>query len=140
MAKLNFDATSVDMSYPEALPTGVYTAIISNSEKQQCSSDESTMLVLTFKIISKLHTGRTLQKYLNINHTKAYVAERAQVELSSICLALGIERLTSVHELHNQPLLITVRTVHHLDGYQTNEIKAINPCGPKISNTCKGEV
>lgn len=129
MALLDFDATAIEPSSFEAIPTGVYEAVISDSQMKDNRAGNGTILVLTIDIVSGEYTGRKLWENLNINHPNPTAVEIARQTLASICRALNIPRISDSSELHNRPMLISVRAVKQQDGSIRNDIKGYRPSG-----------
>lgn len=127
MAILDFDATTIETSSFDALPTGVYEAVISESKMQETKSGTGSMLVLTFDIISGEYTGRKLWEYLNIENPNAKAVEIARQTLAMICKAINITRITDSSELHDRPMLLTVRATKQQDGTLRNDIRGYKP-------------
>lgn len=101
----DFDATAIAPSDFSVLPSGVYKAIISNSEMKQSKSGDQ-YLSLTLQIVDGDHNGRLIWHSLNLNHANPQVVDIAQRELSAICHATGKLRIKDSAELHDIPLLI----------------------------------
>lgn len=127
MAILDFDATTIETSSFEAIPTGVYEAVISESKMQENKAGTGSMLVLTFDIVSGEYTGRKLWEYLNINHPNTQAVEIARQTLAMICKAVNVTRITDSSELHDRPMLITVRATKQQDGTIRNDIRGFKP-------------
>jgi hypothetical protein len=96
----------------EALPTGKYTAVITASEMKQTKSGNGQYLQLTFEVLEGEHKGRKFWVRLNLVNPNAHAVQIARAELSSICRAAGIMQPKDSCELHNLPLLVTLRTRH----------------------------
>lgn len=129
MANLNFDATTVEPSTEfEVLPAGKYLAIITESEMKPTKNLDGAYLELKFQIIEGEHKGRVLISRLNLDNTNAKAVQIAKSELSAICRAVGVMKPEDSSELHDLPLLITVKTRKREDnGELANEIKGYAP-------------
>ena len=93
----------------EPLPDGQYEVIISKSEMKETKAGDGEMLALTYEVIEGEHEGRLLWEYLNLVN-KSDVAERiGRSKLASICKAVGVMAPEESDELHDKPLVITVR-------------------------------
>jgi len=126
MANLSgFDAEKVEpQSDFEAIPAGKYMAIISNSEFKQTKKGTGSYLELTFQIIEGAFKNRNLWTRLNLDNPNAQAVQIAQGELSAICRAVGVLQPKDSVELHNLPLLVTVKVkIREDNGDATNEIK-----------------
>lgn len=125
MANLNgFDANRVDpASNFDPLPAGKYLAAIIESEMKPTKSGTGNYLQLTFQVLDGPHKGRLLWARLNLDNPNATAVQIAQGELSAICRAVGVLVPHDSVELHNLPLVISVRCKKRADtGEITNEI------------------
>jgi len=126
MANLNgFDANSVNPATDfEPLPAGKYLAIITDSEMKSTKSGSGNYLELTFQVIDGPFKGRMLWSRLNLDNPNAQAVQIAQGELSAICRAVGVMQPKDSIELHNLPLLVTVKCKKRDDtGDVVNEIR-----------------
>lgn len=125
MANLgNFDATKVDPNTSfEPIPAGKYTAVITASEMKPNKAGTGQYLELTFTIIEGEHQNRQLWARLNLEHPNEVAVKIARGQLSAICRAVGVLQPRDSVELHNLPLMITVKCKRREDtGDITNEI------------------
>jgi hypothetical protein len=126
MANLNgFNANNVDpVTDFEPIPAGKYLTIITNSEMKPTKSGTGQYLELTFQVIDGPHKGRMLWSRLNLDNPNAQAVQIAQAELSAVCRAIGVMTPKDSLELHNLPLLVTVKCKKREDtGDVVNEIK-----------------
>ena len=126
MANLNnFNANQVEPSSDfEPIPAGKYLAMITESEMKPTKSGAGSYLQLTFQILEGPYKGRFLWSRLNLNNANGTAVQIARSELSAICRAGGVMTPNDSVELHNLPLLITVKCKKRDDtGDVTNEIK-----------------
>ena len=125
MANLQgFDANQVEPSASfEPLPAGKYLATVTESEMKPTKAGTGHFLQLTFEVIDGPHKGRFLWARLNLDNPNQTAVKIAQSELSAICRAVGVLVPKDSVELHNLPLMITVRCrKRHDTGEITNEI------------------
>ena len=130
MANLNgFNATEVEpTSSFEPRAAGKYLAAITESEMKPTKNGSGSYLQLTFTIIEGEYKNRVLWARLNLNNPNATAVKIARSELSAICHAVGVLQPRDSVELHNIPLLITVKVKKREDtGELTNEIKGYEP-------------
>ena len=130
MATLNgFDARQVEpTSAFDAIPSGKYNAAITDSELKPTKNGSGKYLQLTFTIIEGEYKNRILWSRLNLENPNATAVKIARSELSAICRATGVMTPRDSAELHNLPLVITVKTKKRDDtGDLTNEIKGYEP-------------
>jgi len=125
MANLNgFNANHVEpMTDFDPLPAGKYVAVITHSEMKPTRSGNGSYLELTFQIIEGEHKGRRLWARLNLDNPNPLTVQIARSELSAICRAVDVMEPKDSCELHNLPLVISVRQKTDIDGEVRNEIK-----------------
>jgi len=126
MANLNgFDARQVDPAEGfDPIPAGKYLAVICESEMKPTKSGNGEYLQLTFKILDGPFKGRLAWARLNLKNSNPTTVQIARAELSAICRAVGVMTPGDSVELHNLPLVITVRQKKRdVTGEITNEIK-----------------
>ncbi|MFQ5732749.1 MAG: DUF669 domain-containing protein [Planctomycetaceae bacterium] len=125
MATLNFNAHEVEPSTDfEPIPAGKYLAVITESEFKPTKSGNGSYLQFTFEILDGEHKGRHLWARLNLDNPNQTAVKIARGELSAICRAVGVMAPNDSVELHNLPLVVTVRCKKRADtGDITNEIK-----------------
>lgn len=109
MASIMFNAAEVQPSSFEAIPTGTYEAVISNSESRPMKSGNGMGFNLEFEIISGEYKGRKVFAWITFEHRTSPDAQRiGREQLSAICRAVGVTQLNDTAQLHNLPLLIVV--------------------------------
>jgi Protein of unknown function (DUF669) len=126
MADLNgFDARNVEPTNDfEPIPAGKYLAMIIESESKPNKNGTGSYLQLTFQVIDGPYKNRFVWAHLNLDHPNETAVKIARGELSAICRAVGIMAPRDSVELHNLPLLITVKCKKRQDtGEIANEIK-----------------
>ena len=126
MANLNgFDARNVDPATDfEPIPAGKYLAIITDSEMKPTKNGNGSYLELTFQIVDGAYKGRLLWSRLNLDNPNALAVQIARGELSAICRAVGVMQPKDSLELHNLPLLVTVKCKKREDtGDIVNEVR-----------------
>ncbi len=132
MANLNgFDATQVEPNASfDPVPAGKYLAAITESEMKPTKNGKGQYLQLTFTLLEGDFKGRVLWARLNLHNENATAVKIARAELSAVCHAIGVMQPRDSVELHNIPLLITVKLKKREDlpgGEPTNEIKGFEP-------------
>jgi len=126
MANLNgFNAHEVEpTSNFEPLPAGKYLAAITDSEMKATKAGDGSYLQLEFTVLEGAYKGRRAWDRLCINHPNDMTQKIARGSLSAICRAVGVMQPKDSVELHNIPLIITVKLKKREDtGEMTNEIK-----------------
>ncbi|MBN2583213.1 MAG: DUF669 domain-containing protein [Planctomycetes bacterium] len=126
MADLHgFNATEVEPTTSfEPLPAGKYLAAITESEVKPTKSGTGSYLQLVFTVLEGPYKNRVLWARLNLNNPNATAVKIARSELSAICHAVGVLQPRDSVELHNLPLVVTVKLKRREDTDElTNEIK-----------------
>lgn len=129
MAQLfaQFDATTVAQQDSfEVIPAGIYIAQATDSEIKPLKSGNGSALNFTFTVLDGQFTGRKLFARLNIQHTNKQAEDIAQKQLSQLCHAAGVLKVSDSSQLHNRPVKIKV-SVRKDDSGQygdQNEVKA----------------
>lgn len=111
MPSLNgFDANTVDPTTEfEPVPAGKYLAVIVESEMKATKSADGHYLELKFQLLEGPCKNRMLWSRLNLDNPNRQAVQIAQAELSAVCRAVGVMQPKDSIELHNLPLLITVK-------------------------------
>lgn len=120
-----FDANEVEPTTEfDPIPAGKYLAVITESEMKPTKSGNGTYLQFTLEILEGEFKGRHLWARLNLDNPNQTAVKIAQAELSAICRAVGVMAPKDSVELHNLPLVITVKCKKREDtGDITNVIK-----------------
>jgi hypothetical protein len=124
-----FDPTLVDPASDfDPLPAGKYLAVITDSEMKETKAGTGEYLNIAFEIIEGEHKGRHIWARLNLHNPNATAVKIARAELSAICRAVGVMAPRDSVELHNLPLIITVKCKKRRDTDEVvNEIKGYAP-------------
>lgn len=125
MAFLNFDATQVEPSSGfSPIPAGKYVAVITDDEMKDTRNGSGRYLQLTFEIVEGEYSGRKLWTRLNLENANMEAVKIARADLSAICRAINVMKLQDTVELHNLPMVITVRLKKNKETDEMqNEIK-----------------
>ncbi|GIW85379.1 MAG TPA: DUF669 domain-containing protein [Dehalococcoidia bacterium] len=120
-----FDANHVEPTSDfDPIPAGKYLAVITESEMKPNKANTGHFLQLTFQIVEGPYKNRYLWARLNLDNPNATAVQIARAELSAICRAVGVLAPNDSVELHNLPLVISVKCKKRDDtGEITNEIK-----------------
>ena len=138
MANLNgFNANNVDPATDfEAIPAGKYLSVITESGMKPTKSGSGSYLELVFQIIEGEYRNRRLWARLNLDNPNELTVQIAKGELSAVCRAVGVLQPKDSCELHNLPLVITVKCkkredtgdiVNEVKGYGKKEVPAGQP-------------
>lgn len=130
MATLNgFNANEVEPNTPfDPLPAGKYLAAITASQMKPTKNGDGSYIELEFTVLDGEFKDRKVWDRLCINHPNAMTVKIARGNLSAICRAVGVMQPRDSVELHNIPLLITVKVKKRQDtGDLANEVKGYEP-------------
>ncbi len=129
MANLNFNAHDVKPSGSyDPLPAGKYLAAITGSQMKPTKDGAGSYLELEFTVLQGECRDRKVWDRLCLNHHNSQTVEIANSNLSAICHAVGVMQVRDTSELHNIPLLITVKLKKRQDtGDLANEVKGYAP-------------
>ena len=109
MAQLNFNAAEIDTTSRDAIPSGTYEAVVTDSEMKATKNGLGMGINLTFEILSDGPAkGRKVFVWINYEHPKAEAQRIGREELASLCKAVGVAELNDTNQLHNLPLMVTV--------------------------------
>lgn len=116
-----FNAADVEPSRPagDPFPNGKYVMAIVESETVPTKAGDGTRLNLTFEILEGDYKGRKMWEGLNIKNPNPTAQKIAMADLSAICHATGVLQLTSAAQLHNIPLVVSVK-IKQEDGTDAN--------------------
>lgn len=124
-----FDAETVDPRKSfDPIPAGKYPAVIVASEEKPTKAGTGSYLQLEFQVIEGEYEGRKVWARLNLNNPNDQAVGIARAELSSICRAVNVMKLTDSAQLHDLPLVIKVSQRKNPEsGEIGNEIKGYEP-------------
>ena len=124
MALLNFNANEVEPNTPfEVIPAGKYNAVIVESEMKATRAGTGRYLKLVFEITDGEYAGRKLFASINLENPNQDAVRIGRAELSAVCHAVNVLDLQDTVQLHNLPMVITVRVKKNQDGEPTNEVR-----------------
>ena len=130
MANLNgFNAHEVEPTTPfEPIPAGKYLAAITASEMKATKKGDGSYLELEFVVLEGDCKDRKVWDRLCVNHPNDLTQKIARGSLSAVCRAVGVMEPGDSVELHNIPLMISVKCKKRQDnGEITNEVKGYEP-------------
>jgi hypothetical protein len=125
MADMNgFNAADIDPATEfEPVPAGKYVAVVTDSGMKATKAGNGSFLELTFEIVEGEFKGRKVWARLNLDNPNPTAVRIARAELSSLCRAVGVMQPKDSCELHNLPLVISVKQRTDGEGEVRNEIK-----------------
>lgn len=140
----NFNAHEVEPTTPfDPIPAGKYLAVITESAMKPTKAGNGSYLELTFQILEGEFKNRMLWARLNLDNPNATTVKIAQGELSAVCRAVGVMEPNDSAELHNLPLVITVRCKKRKDTDEiVNEVRGYakkeQPAPPTQTGSANG--
>lgn len=126
----NFNAAEIEPSNAplDVLPAGKYTAMIVGNETRPTKAGTGERLNLTFEIVEGEFAGRKVWAGLNVKNPNQQAVEISMRELSSICRAVGVMTPKSADDLHDKPMIISVKVRPASEQYSaSNEINGYAP-------------
>lgn len=135
MADLNgFNAHNVEPNADfDPIPAGKYLAVITASEMKPTKNGSGHYLELIFHVIDGPYKNRLLWSRLNLDNPSDQAVQIARGELSALCRAIGVMQPKDSIELHNLPLMVTVKCKNREDtGDVVNEIKGYAKKEPTV--------
>jgi len=124
-----FNAGEIDPAKPRTtLPAGKYKCVITASGEQPTKAMTGTMLKLQLQVIDGPHQGAMVFDQLNVNNPSQTAQEIAQRTLSAICRATGVMMPQDSSDLHNKPLMVTVRVESSQQYGDQNKVAGYEPC------------
>lgn len=109
MASIFFDASTVaPQSSSAPIPAGTYLAHVMESSIVPLKTGNGQALKLTLEILDGQFKGKRVWDHLNIQHTNEETQRIAQSQLSALCHAINVIKLTDTADLHFKPVRIKV--------------------------------
>jgi hypothetical protein len=118
-----FDASGVEPSAPrEIIPAGKYLAQIIASEMAPTKTG-GQMLTLELEVMDGPYQRRHFWDRLNLVNSNPQAVEIAQRQLSAICHAVGVLKVSDSEQLHFKPMTVSVKVRPAQGEYQArNEV------------------
>ena len=125
-----FNAGAIDPAKPRtALPAGKYKCVITQSGEEPTKAMTGTKLKLQMQVIDGPHQGAYIFDQLNLNNPSETAMQIAQRTLSAICHAVGVMMPQDSSDLHNKPLMVTVKMETSQQYGDQNKVAGYEPCG-----------
>ena len=110
MATLNFNAGEVEPNAGfDPIPADKYVAMMTGSQMKPTKNGDGSYLELEFTVLEGQYKDRKLWDRLCLNHPNPETVKIARGTLSALCRAVGVMQPRDSADLHNLPLLVTVR-------------------------------
>ena len=126
-----FDANAVEPSSGdfEIIPAGKYLAMIVDSTMKETKAGNGQYLALDLVILEGAHTNAHLFERLNLVNPNEKAVEISQRTLSAICRATGKMSVSDSEQLHDIPMIVTVKVKPAGPDKQGIERRAQNEIG-----------
>jgi hypothetical protein len=122
---LGFDARNVEPTKEMgAIPAGDYQVVLIKSERKPNSKGTGELLALEFAVLNGDFQNRKLFATLNIRNQNETAQKIALAELSALCRAVEVMAPKDTAELHNRPLIVTVKVEDDPQRGKQNRITA----------------
>lgn len=125
MAQFFFDSSTVQAAVPqtfEVLPAGAYIAQAVESSYGQMKNGNGDELGLTFVVLDGAYKGRKLWSRLYVKHTNEKTQAIAQEQLSALCKAIGVVKVTDTAVLERKPVSLVVAIEPATGGYPAKNV------------------
>ena len=121
---MNFDASTVQpTSSYDPLPNGEYLVVAVASDMKPTKAG-GQYLELELEVLDGNFKGRKLWDRINLVNSNPKTVEIAQRQLSSLCHAAGVMNVTDSSQLHNFPVIATIKYKEPQNGYDaSNEVR-----------------
>lgn len=124
MSFLDFNAEEVEPNTaPEALPAGDYVAQVVGSELKPTASGSGEYLKLEIEILTSEFSGRRVFDQLNIRNDSPEAERIGRAQLSALCHAIGVMRVTDSQQLHGKPFTIKLAVKEDPQYGKQNKVK-----------------
>ena len=110
MASINFNAAEVEPSQEfQILPEGKYEAVIADSDVKETRSGSGKYVQIEFEVVSGEHRGRKIWGRYNIENPNPDAVRIGRADFSALCHAVNVLNPSDTCELHNLPVILTVK-------------------------------
>lgn len=124
MSMLDFNADEVEPSLPfEVLPAGDYIGQVVGSEICPTASGSGEYLKLEIEILTSGFSGRRVFDQLNIRNDSPEAERIGRAQLSALCHAIGVMRVTDSQQLHGKPFTIKLAVKEDPKYGKQNKVK-----------------
>lgn len=110
MAKLQFDASGVDMTKDAfaPLPAGDYEVAATATDIRATKAGNGSYLWIEFTVTKGKFTGRKLFEQINLQNPNTTAVEIAQRTLAGLLAAMGKTKMDDTDELLHRPVIAVV--------------------------------
>ena len=130
---MGFDANKVEPVSFDVLPNGDYTVAIVKSEVKPTKDNTGQRLNLQLQVLEGQYKGRVIFDGINIANKSAKAQQIGQGQLSAICRAVNVATPRDSSDLHNKPLIASVKIGKDDKNNDRNEVKGYKPIGKQSS-------
>lgn len=125
----NANEVNPDVGF-DPVPEGKYKVAITASDMKQTNNKNGSYLELELTILEGDYKDRKVWARLNLNNPSEKAVQIARGQLSAICRAVGVMVPQDSVELHNIPLMITVKCKKNPQTEEiTNEVRKFEAVG-----------
>jgi hypothetical protein len=147
MANFSFDSTGIEPAKPfEVLPAGRYSVVVTDSDLVRTQAGDGQMVKLELTIVDGPHANRKLFDRITVDNPNAEAVRIGREQLSAVCHAVGLPRITDTQQLHGKPLVAVVKVEPAGKGRDgkdydaTNRVKGYLPLSEAASLPAGGNV
>lgn len=119
-----FNANNVEPVNFDRVPTGLYKAVITQSEILQNKTSQGHHLQMHFEVVEGEHAGAVIYEKLNLWNNSQKATQIAAGQLSAIARAVNVMEFEDTALLHNKPMMIKVVLKNDPQHGEQNEIKS----------------
>ncbi len=133
MSKLSFDANKVKPQVAlDPFPAGWYNAHVTKTDLKptpgKAGKAAGKRLEIEFTILDGDYKGRKVFDGFNLENANPVAAQIGNEQLSAVCHATGVFKVTDTAQLHGKPLQLKVGYEGEHDGYDArNNYKGCKP-------------
>jgi hypothetical protein len=128
-----FDAAAVEPDQGRdfaPLPAGPYEVEVTNSEVKDTKNGNGCYLSLELTVLGPTGAGRKVWANITLRNANAQAESIGQAQLSSLCRAVGIQRLEDSDQLFQKVLRVRLKVTPPQGNYQAkNEVTAYEALG-----------
>lgn len=124
MSFLDFNAEEVDpQEVFEVMPAGDYVGQVVGSEIKPTASGSGEYLKVEIEILTAGFAGRKVFDQLNIRNESVEAERIGRAQLSALCHAVGVMRISDSQQLHGKPFAIKLAVKEDPKYGKQNKVK-----------------
>lgn len=123
MATINFNAAEVEPSQEfQVLPEGKYETVITDSDVKNTRSGSGKYVQVEFEVVSGEYRGRKIWGRYNIENANPDAVRIGRADFSALCHAVNDLNPKDTCELHNLPVVLTVKCKKQKDSGELENV------------------